>query len=65
MGPDQERDLVKAFLQEMGPGPHPGRRALVVYLALAQSRPLLFVGLRSDAWEEVHALLLRKGVTID
>lgn len=65
MGPDQERDIVKAFLQEMGPGPHLGRKALVAYLGLAQSRPLLFIGLRSDAWEEVHALLLRKGVAID
>ena len=63
MNRDQEAAIVRAFIEELGPGPHTGTEAFGAFLRIQGARPDLFDGIPADAWQAVHALLNRRGLT--
>jgi hypothetical protein len=60
---DQEAAVMRAFVDEMGAGPHNGTEAFGTFLSLQNSRVGLFDGIPGDPWQQVHALLNRRGLT--
>ncbi|TPG13165.1 hypothetical protein [Sphingomonas oligophenolica] len=63
MNREQEAAIVQAFIDELGAGPHTGTEAFRAFLGLEAISGQLFEGLGGDPWQQVHALLNRRGVT--
>lgn len=63
MNRGQEAAIVRAFIEELGPDTHTGTEAFGAFLRLQSARSEIFAGIPADAWQPVHALLNRRGLT--
>ncbi len=60
---EQEAAIMRAFVDAIGAGPHTGTEAFGTFLGLQNSHVGLFDGIPGDPWQQVHALLNRRGLT--